>query len=101
MTVQSTSAHFAHETDARRYTMRVGNDLVAVVDYAINGDAISFTRTFTSPPHRGNGYAAELVKFAVDDVESTSSRHIIPMCWYVSDWFELHGDRKTLLAPRA
>ena len=101
MTASPTPARFAHEADARRYTMRIGHDLVAVVDYAVNGDAISFTRTFTSPPHRGNGYAAQLVKFAVDDVESSSTRHIIPMCWYVSDWFELNTDRKALLAPRA
>jgi len=94
------TARFTHEEDARRYTMRIGHDLVAVVDYAINGDAISFTRTFTSPPHRGNGYAGQLVEFAVNDVESSSTRRIIPMCWYVSDWFDAHPDRRELLAAR-
>ncbi len=63
---------FAHEPDAHRYALRVDGQLVAVVDYAINGQSISFTRTFTNPPFRGKGYAGEVVAFAVDDVEKTS-----------------------------
>lgn len=78
--------------------MRIDNDLVAVVDYAINGNSISFTRTFTSPPFRGNGYAGQVVEFAVNDVELSSTRNIVPMCWYVSDWFESHPERAGLLS---
>jgi len=89
---------FANEPDARRYVMRIDGSLVGVLDYAVNGNAISFVRSFTSPQHRGNGYAGELVKFAADDVEATSTRHIVPMCWYVGDWFEKNPDRAGLLS---
>lgn len=88
----------AHEPDARRYTLRIDGQLVCVLDYSVNGGAISFTRTFTQPTHRGRGLAAELVAFAVDDVESTTEFHIVPMCWYVADWFEAHPDRAALLS---
>lgn len=91
------ATEFLHEPDARRYVLKVDGSLVAVVDYAVNGSAISFTRTFTSPPFRGKGYAAQIVEFAVNDVESTSDRRIVPMCWYVGDWFEAHPDRAALL----
>jgi len=91
------SVAFEHQVDARRYVMQIDNDLVAIVDYAINGNAISFTRTFTSPPFRGKGYAGQVVEFAVNDVEATSTRSIVPMCWYVGDWFEAHPERKDLL----
>jgi predicted GNAT family acetyltransferase len=88
---------FLHEPDAQRYVLRSGDAIVAVVDYAVNDAAISFTRTYTTPTQRGNGFANQIVTFAVDDVEETSTRRIIPMCWYVADWFEAHPERAGLL----
>jgi predicted GNAT family acetyltransferase len=64
----------------------------------LSADAISFTRSFTSPAHRGKGHAAELVEFAVDDVEKASTRRIVPMCWYVGQWFDDHPERADLLS---
>lgn len=89
---------FAHEPDSRRYTLRIDDHLVAVADYAVNGNSISFHHTYTQPNMRGHGYAGEVVEFAVNDVEATSDRRIVPMCWYVADWFEEHPDRSNLLA---
>jgi uncharacterized protein len=88
---------FTHEPDARRYVMRIDGQLVAVVDYAANADSVSLTRTFTSPPFRGKGYAGEVVTFAIDDIESTTHKKIVPMCWYVGDWFQSHPERVGLL----
>ena len=89
---------FSHEPDARRYTLRIGDELVAVADYALNGNSISFNHTYTQPAKRGHGFAAELLEFAVNDVEATSARRILPMCWYVADWFTAHPERSALLA---
>lgn len=86
-----------HEPDAKRYTLTVDGHLAAVADYAINGNSISLHHTFTQPHLRGKGYAAEVVEFAVDDVEANSSRRIVPMCWYVGQWFDEHPDREGLL----
>ncbi|HEY4268393.1 MAG TPA: GNAT family N-acetyltransferase [Galbitalea sp.] len=91
---------FVHEPDASRYVMRIDGEVTAVVDYVARGDSISFNHTFTNPAKRGNGYAGEIVEFAVNDVERASTRHIVPMCWYVAEWFEKHPDRGTLLTPR-
>jgi uncharacterized protein len=92
------SHDFTHEQDAGRYALRFGNQLVCVLDYRINRNAISLTRTYTQPPHRGNGYAAELVDYAVNDIASTTPYRIVPMCWYVGDWFEAHPERSGLLS---
>ena len=89
---------FAHEPDARRYVLRIDGAIVAVADYAINGNQISFTHTFTNPRHRNNGYAAEVVEFAINDVEKNSTYRVVPMCWYVADWFAAHSERKSLLS---
>lgn len=86
-----------HETDAHRYTLRIDGDLVAAADYTVNGNAVSFTHTFTSPMLRGKGYAAEVVTFAIDDVESTTTLRVVPMCWYVGKWFDENPERAGLL----
>ena len=88
---------FAHEPDASRYTLRIGDELVAVADYRINGNSISFNHTYTQPAKRGNGYAGEVVEYAMDDVEKNSDRRVVPMCWYVAEWFDGHPDRASLL----
>ena len=87
-----------HEPDAHRYVLRIDGDIVAVVDYALNGNQISFHHTVTNPQFRNKGYAAEVVEFAIDDVEKNSTYRVIPMCWYVADWFEAHREREGLLS---
>jgi predicted GNAT family acetyltransferase len=91
------SKDFSHEPDARRYVLRIDGEITAVADYTINGNSISFHHTYTNPRKRKQGYAAEVVKFAIDDVESTTSLRVLPMCWYVADWFEKNPDRAELL----
>jgi len=92
------SKQLTHETDASRYTLVIDGQLAAVADYRINGDAISFHHTFTQPNLRGRGLAGEVVEFAVDDVEKTTDLTVVPMCWYVGDWFSAHPERSALLA---
>ena len=91
----------AHEPDAKRYTLTIDGHLAALADYAVNGNSISFHHTFTQPHLRGNGYAAEVVEFAVNDVEANSTRRIVPMCWYVGQWFDEHPERQGLLTRSA
>ncbi len=86
-----------HEPDAHRYVMRDGSTIVSVLDYAELGGVVSMTRTFTNPPYRKHGHAAELVAYAVDAVER-EGRTIRPMCWFVAEWFVAHPDRAALLA---
>ncbi len=88
---------FTHEPDARRYAMDFGTQLVCILDYRIHNNAISLTRTYTQPAQRGNGYAGQLVEYAVNDIETTTTYRILPMCWYVAEWFEAHPDRTGVL----
>jgi predicted GNAT family acetyltransferase len=87
-----------HEVDANRYTLTIDGQIVALADYRVNGHSISFTHTYTQPALRGNGYAAEVVEFAMNDVEANSDRKVLPMCWYVAEWFDEHPDRAGLLS---
>lgn len=86
-----------HEPDNSRYALLLDGQLAAVADYRINDNSISIHRTFTQPSHRGKGLAAQVVEYAVDDIEKNSERRVVPMCWYVADWFERNPDRAGLL----
>ena len=89
---------FTHEPAARRYVLKIDGTIVAVADYAVNGNQISFHHTFTNPMHRNKGYAAEVVEFAINDVAENTTYRVIPMCWYVADWFAAHQERRALLS---
>lgn len=89
---------FTNEPDARRYALRIGDQLIAVLDYTVSGNAIALTRSFTQPPFRGNGYASELVEYAVNDIEATTKYRVVPSCWFVGEWFEARPQRQGLLS---
>jgi predicted GNAT family acetyltransferase len=91
------SHELTHEPDANRYVLRINGSLAATVDYRITGNLISFTRTFTTPALRGQGLAGVVTEFAVNDVEATTQLRIVPMCWYVGEWFDKHPERAALL----
>lgn len=91
------SHELTHEPDANRYVLRIDGALAATLDYRVTGGLVSFTRTFTTPALRGQGLAGVVTEFAVNDVESTTSLRIVPMCWYVGEWFDKHPERAALL----
>ena len=92
---------FAHEPDASRYTLRKGTDLVSVLDYRDDGRTVAMTRAYTIPTFRGHGYAGELTERAVAALEKSGDRRIIPVCWYVADWFDAHPDHGGILQQRS
>ena len=91
------AVEISHEPDAHRYTLRKGGAIVSVLEYRDHGASVVMHHTVTVPHERGHGYAADLVAFAVDDVER-SGRLITPTCWYVAEWFDAHPERRRLLA---
>lgn len=96
-----TDLTFADERDASRYALRRGDDLVSILDYRDDGRTVAMTRAFTVPTFRGHGYAAEIVDRAVATLEAAGDREVIPVCWYVADWFATHPERAGILQRRA
>ena len=95
-----TDLTFANDTAASRYTLHRGDDLVSVLDYRDNGRTVALTRSFTVPSFRGHGYAGEITERAVADIEARGDREVLPVCWYVADWFAAHPERAGVLAAR-
>lgn len=92
---------FANDTDAARYTLHRGDDLVSVLDYRDDGRTVAMTRAYTIPAFRGHGYAGEVVARAVAELAARGDRVISPVCWYVADWFQSHPEHAGLLRARS
>ncbi|PPF80563.1 GNAT family N-acetyltransferase [Subtercola sp. Z020] len=86
-----------NDTEHQRYMLRIDGALVSAADYVLRDNSISFTHTFTDPKRRSQGFANEVVTFAVDDVEQNTTHRVVPMCWYVGQWFDQHPERAGLL----
>lgn len=95
-----TELRFTKESDASRYTLHRGKNLVSVLDYNDDGRSIAMTRAYTVPTYRGHGYAGVLVDRAVSELEAEGMRTVIPVCWYVADWFDSNPSREAILHPR-
>ncbi|RFA10452.1 GNAT family N-acetyltransferase [Subtercola boreus] len=91
------ASELLHDAERHRYSLRVDGALVSAADYVLRDNTISFNHTFTDPKLRGKGYANEVVTYAVDDVEKNTSYRVVPMCWYVGQWFDEHPERAALL----
>jgi predicted GNAT family acetyltransferase len=92
---------FANDRAASRYELRRDDQLVSVLDYRDNGRTVALTRAFTSPVHRGHGYAAIITDRAVAEIEAAGDRTVLPVCWYVADWFAEHPERAAVLEGAA
>ncbi len=88
---------FEHDVARHRYLGRIDGEVICSLDYAESGGVVSMTSTFTNPPFRGRGYAAEITAYAVGEAEA-AGRSVRPMCWYVAQWFDDHPERAELLA---
>jgi len=89
-----------HEPEASRYALMRGDARVSVLDYRDDGRSLALTRAYTIPTFRGHGYAGELVARVVDELEQRGDRTVIPVCWYVADWFGANPGHETLLHHR-
>lgn len=88
-----------HDADARRYTLLVDGRASSFADYRPIGDGTTlvFHHTVTPSADRGNGYAAELVGRALDDVRATG-RRVVATCWYVDEYLRSHPEYEDLVA---
>lgn len=90
-------AVFRDNPEASRYEYLEDGELVASAEYAAGADQVTLVRIYTRPTHRGQGLAARITEYAVDEI-AASGRKIVPRCSYAGVWFEHHPERQDLLA---
>lgn len=73
-----------HEPDRQRFVIR-RDEQIAHLDYRTGPGWIDFSHTWTPPPLRGQGLAAQLVAAAVAHARSEGLQ-IRASCSYVASW---------------
>jgi predicted GNAT family acetyltransferase len=87
-----------HDHERQRYTLLVDGRPSSFAEYRLleSGRTVLFHHTVTPVADRGQGYAAELVGQALDDVR-TSGRKVVATCWYVDEFLDAHAEYHDLL----
>ena len=83
----NTVTELQHDTTARQYRLVRDGEVLSLADYRPleDGTTLVFHHTLTPPQHRGNGYAADLIERALDDVRAAGHR-VVPTCWFVDEF---------------
>lgn len=84
--------HVLHVPEKHRYEIRESDQVVGFTQYRLPDDEhVDFIHTESSPEYAGQGLAARLVTFALDDVRAQNKR-IIPHCPYVAGFIRKHPE---------
>jgi predicted GNAT family acetyltransferase len=82
---------------ASRYELVVDGLVVSFADFRDDGTRVVLPHTVTFPEFQGNGYAARVVRRALDDARA-SGKTVIPRCWFVAQFIDDNPEYHDLLA---
>ena len=85
-----------HE-DAKRFELRVDSVLASIADYRVLGNRVTMPHTVTAPEYRGLGFAAEVVRAALDDARARGLQ-VVPTCWFVAEFIDSNPEYQDLTA---
>ena len=91
------STEVRNNPEKSRYELIVDGNVVGLADYHRNGGTTVFPHTEVDPEYRRKGYAAMLVRTALDD-ERAAHRTVVPACAYVAHFIETNAEYADLLA---
>lgn len=88
-----------HNAAAQQYEARIDRHL-AVAEYSMSGNTITFTHTFVPPVLRGRGVASKLIQTALEEARSEELM-VVPLCSFVASYIRRHPEYAPLLSPNA
>jgi predicted GNAT family acetyltransferase len=88
-----------HDPAQWQFRLTANGETVSLADYRLidGGRTLLFHHTYTTPRHRDQGHAAELLRGALDDVRA-SGRKVAATCWYVLQFLDEHPEYADLRA---
>jgi predicted GNAT family acetyltransferase len=91
------STEVRRNDERSRYELVASGEVIGIADYHETGDAVVFPHTVIQPEYRDQGNGEILVRGALDDVRR-HGKVIVPSCWYVRQFVDLHPEYADLLA---
>jgi len=90
--------HDVVKNEARsRYELEIDGRVVSFAEYVIDNGTITFTHTITQAAERGQGYAAIVVRAALEDARKKNLA-VRPQCWYVAEFIDANAEYADLLS---
>ena len=83
-------------TEEGAYVVSVDGERAGRAEYLMREGRHVFVHTEVDERHAGAGLAAQLIRFALDDVRSSGGR-IVPICPYVSAYIRRHPEYEDLV----
>jgi predicted GNAT family acetyltransferase len=87
-----------HNADAGQFEARTEHG-VAVLKYAMRGDALDLAHTTVPQEAEGQGVGSALAKAALDHARREHVK-VIPSCPFVASYLKNHQEYADLVAPR-
>ena len=84
------------ETEEGAYVVAVGGQRAGKAEYLMREGRHVFVHTEVDDRHAGSGLAAQLIRFALDDVRSRGGK-VVPICPYVSAYIRRHPEYEDLV----
>lgn len=81
---------------AARYEVHRGGELAGFLDYVIKRGRLALVHTETLPAHVGNGVAAAVARYALEDARTRGLR-VIAICPFVRSYLERHPEYADLV----
>jgi predicted GNAT family acetyltransferase len=95
MTEQIVKPEVIHNAAASRFELHAENS-VAILDYILDGDTITFTHTGVPAELEGRGIGSQITRAAMDFAQQKSFK-VVSTCWFVTGYIERHKEYQHLL----
>jgi predicted GNAT family acetyltransferase len=80
----------------QRYEAWVDGVLAGFADYQVTDVLIVFTHTEVGDAFEGQGVGSAIARYALDDVRSTGTHRVLPMCPFIKGWMQRHPEYQDL-----
>jgi predicted GNAT family acetyltransferase len=90
-------AKVIHNKQDHRYELWLEDSKIGHADYSVTPGERHFVHTEVDPNHQNKGYAANLMREALEDVRTTSKDKVVPVCSYVVMYMKRHPETHDLL----
>lgn len=92
------SLDLSRDDAASRYVGRLAGQHVSQIDFRLHGSSMIITHTRTDPAYRGQGLAAQITRYALDDARARGLT-VVPQCPYTASYVEEHPEYADLVDP--
>ncbi|MEP9364884.1 GNAT family N-acetyltransferase [Nocardioides sp. CN2-186] len=87
----------SHNPAEHRYEGHIDGKLAGFAAYELTYRLVIFTHTEVDDAYEGRGVGSAIAKFALDDVRSTGTHRVLPLCPFIKSWIARHPDYADLV----